>query len=263
MKIASWNINSVRARLDNLTTWLRETDPDVVLLQETKCVEEQFPREPLEDLGYTVAMSGQKSYNGVAILSKVGIEDVVTTLPGDEGDLEARYIEAVVGGNVRVVSVYVPNGQDVGAEKYFYKLRFFERLSQYLKHLLSYEETLVVGGDYNVAPTDYDVYDPELFQNRLLVSPEERAGFRSLLNLGLVDAVRMLHPEGQTDNTALYTWWDYRQGSFAKNNGFRIDHLLLSPQAVDKLFSVGVDRFIREQEKPSDHAPIWCVLKKG
>jgi len=261
MEIASWNINSVRARLANLTAWLRKTQPDVVLLQETKCVAEQFPREPLEDLGYTVAVNGQKSYNGVAILSKIGIEDVVTTLPGDEEDLDARYIEAVVGGTTRVASIYVPNGQDIGVEKYFHKLRFFERLCVHFKHLLSYEEILVVGGDYNVAPTDYDVYDPSLFQNRLLVSAEERAGFRGLLNLGLVDAVRVLYPENEADNKTLYTWWDYRQGSFAKNNGLRIDHLLLSPQAADNLSAVGIDRFVREQEKPSDHAPIWCTLK--
>jgi len=260
MKIASWNINSVRARLENLATWLRETEPDVVLLQETKCIEDQFPREALEDLGYTVAVKGQKSYNGVAILSKFSIEDVVTHLPGDLEDLEARYIEAVVGGKTRVASLYVPNGQDVGTEKYLYKLRFFKRLYDHFQRLLSHRETLIVGGDYNVAPADSDVYDPSLFQSRLLVSPEERAGFRSLLNLGLVDAIRALYPEHNVDNSTLYTWWDYRQGSFAKNNGLRIDHLLLSPEATDKLSSAGVDRVFRGQLKPSDHAPVWCTL---
>lgn len=260
MKIASWNINSIRARLENFTTWLRETSPDVVLLQETKCLEEQFPRESIEDLGYNVAVKGQKSYNGVAILSKSPIEDVTTELPGDESDLEARYIEAVVG-STRVASVYVPNGQDLGTEKFFYKLRFFERLYQHLKTLLKYEESFVIGGDYNVAPTNADVYDADKFQNRLLVSPEERAALRSLVNLGITDAFRAIHPEDQSDNTKLFTWWDYRQGSFDKNNGLRIDHLLLSPQASDLLEEVGIDREARAQEKPSDHAPIWCQLR--
>ncbi len=262
MKIASWNINSVRARLDNLIAWMQETDPDVVLLQETKCLAEQFPREPLENLGYTVVVKGQKSYNGVAILSKLTVEDVRTSLPGDENDVEARYLEAVVGGNTRVASLYVPNGQEVGAEKYFYKLRFFERLSAHFKDVLSYKESFVVGGDYNVAPTDYDVYDPILFKNRLSVTPQERAGFHSLLNLGFQDAIRVLYPEDKADNTALYTWWDYRQAGFSKNHGLRIDHLLLSPQAGGRLFEAGIDRFVRAQVKPSDHAPVWCVLKQ-
>ena len=259
MKIATWNINSIRARLENLTAWLQECQPDVVLLQETKCLEEQFPREPIEDLGYNIAVKGQKSYNGVAILSKHPIEDVITELPGDEGDLEARYIEAVIG-TTRVASVYVPNGQDIGTDKYLYKLKFFERLYDHLKSLLTYEESFVIGGDYNVAPTDADTYDPAKFQNRLLVSDGEREGLRRLTNLGIVDAVRALHPEHQGDNSSLYTWWDYRQGSFEKNHGLRIDHLLLSPQATDLLESIGIDRTTREQTKPSDHVPLWCVL---
>lgn len=260
MKIASWNINSIRARIDNLTTWLREAAPDVVLLQETKCLEEQFPRDPIEDLGYNIAVKGQKSYNGVAILSKLPIEDVVTSLPGDASDEEARYIEAVVG-TIRVASVYVPNGQDIGTDKYLYKLRFFERLYDHLKTLLRYEESFVIGGDYNVAPTDADTYDPAKFQNRLLASPQERSALRKLLNLGVVDALRALYPEHKVDNSQFYTWWDYRQGSFEKNNGLRIDHLLLSPQAMDQLLEMGIDKKVRHQEKPSDHVPIWCSLK--
>ena len=260
MKIATWNINSIRARILHLTTWLKEASPDVLLLQETKCLEEQFPFEPIEDLGYNVAVVGQKSYNGVAILSKQPIEDVITKLPGDEEDLQARYIEAVVG-TTRVASVYVPNGQDLGTDKYQYKLRFFERLYTHLKTLLTHEESFVIGGDYNVAPRDADTYDPKKFQNRLLVSPAERAAFRSLTNLGIYDALRVLHPEDTSNNADFFTWWDYRQGSFEKNNGLRIDHLLLSPQAVDHLKDVGIDKETRAQEKPSDHAPLWCTLK--
>jgi exodeoxyribonuclease-3 len=253
MKIVTWNINSVRARIEILLRWLQETTPDVVLLQETKCLEEQFPREPIEDLGYNIAVVGQKSYNGVAILSKKPIEDISTRLPGFDRD-EARYIEAVVG-HVRVASIYVPNGQDIGTEKFFQKLAFFKALKDHASTLLSYGEPCVWGGDYNVAPTNDDVYDPEKFQNRLLVSPEERAGFRSLCHLGFVDAVRQIKNQER-----FYTWWDYRQGSFEKDHGLRIDHLLLSPEASDLLTSVGVDRFTRAWDKPSDHAPVWCTL---
>jgi len=264
MKIATWNINSIRARMESLLRWLQETAPDVVLLQETKCLEEQFPYEPIEDLGYNIAVFGQKSYNGVAILSKKPIEDVTKGLPGLEST-EARYIEAVIG-TVRVASIYVPNGQDIGTEKFAQKLAFFKALQSHMAMLLSYGEQCVMGGDYNVAPTDADVYDPEKFQNRLLASPEERAGFQSLLNAGMVDALRAQFPEDGSANRSFknearyYTWWDYRQGSFEKNHGLRIDHLLLSPQASDALKSVGIDRDPRSWDKPSDHVPVWCHL---
>lgn len=255
LTLATWNINSIRMRLPFLLSWLKEAAPDVVLLQETKVMDDQFPREEIETLNYNIALYGQKSYNGVAILSKFPIEDVVCGIPGFQDD-QARYIEAVVKG-IRIASVYVPNGMAVGSDKYAYKLDFLKHLYTHTKTLLTYEEVLTLGGDFNIAPSDQDVYDPQEWQGQVLCSLPEREAFRSLEYLGLTDALRALHPQEKD----LYTWWDYRGGAWQNNLGLRIDHFLLSPQATDILKEAHVDRQIRAVEKASDHAPVVCRLK--
>ncbi len=254
LTIATWNINSVRTRLPLLLSWLRERALDVVLLQETKVINEQFPGEEIEDLGYNIAVYGQKSYNGVAILSKFPIEDVTQGIPGFD-DSQARYIEAVVKG-VRVASVYVPNGMAVGSDKYAYKLDFLRHLYAHTQTLLTYDEALIFGGDFNIAPADLDVYDPQEWHEQILCSTPEREALRSILYLGLTDALRAFHPQEKE----LYTWWDYRGGAWQNNYGLRIDHFLLSPQAADCLMDVSVDKKVRDVEKASDHAPILCKL---
>jgi exodeoxyribonuclease-3 len=254
MKIVTWNVNSIRARLPLFCHWLKEQRPDVVLLQETKCLEAEFPRLDIEDLGYNIAVMGQKTFNGVAILARSPIEDVVRGLPTYPEDTQARYIEAVVG-KVRVASVYVPNGQTVGSEKFAYKLEFLSRLRQHLQGLLAYEEIGVVGGDYNIAPTDEDVNKPEVWHEQILCSTPERQQFRSLLHLGYTDAIRVHH-----QGSGPFSWWDYRTNAFVRGDGLRIDHLLVSPQAVACLQSSGVDTAPRAMEKASDHAPVWCTL---
>jgi len=259
MLLATWNVNSIKARLENVVTWLGESRPDVVLLQELKCVDEAFPREPIEDLGYNIAVHGQKAYNGVAILSKYPLEDVVTGLPpaadGSEDDVQARYVEAVTNG-VRVASIYLPNGNPVPGEKYDYKLRWMERLIAHAQALLAAEERIVLGGDYNVCPTDADVYDPIAFAGDALCLPQSRARFRRLLHLGYTEAWRAFHPDGPQQ----YSYWDYQGGAWDRNNGLRIDHLLLSPQAADILERCGIDRTPRAAPKASDHTPVWCKL---
>lgn len=254
--IASWNVNSIRARLDNVLYWLRSKNPDVLLLQETKVQDPAFPKEPFEDLGYNLALFGQKTYNGVAILSKRPLEDIrLGFFKEDSKDLEARYIEAITH-NVRVASVYVPNGQAKDSPKFPYKLTFLENLKGHLQSLLPYEEILVLGGDFNVAPTDLDVHDPILWHEKILCTTQERHAFQSFLHSGMFDALRSTHPDD-----SLYTWWDYRANAFQRNNGLRIDHFLLSPQALDILETTGVDKDERGLQKASDHAPIWLKLK--
>ena len=254
-KIASFNINGVRARLPNLLTWLKSARPDVALLQEIKCVDESFPELEIGDLGYNLAVHGQKSFNGVAILSKRALEDVRRGLPGDGTDDQARYIEAVTGG-VRVASIYLPNGNPVDSDKFAYKLAWMDRLIVHAERLLRYEEALVLGGDYNVAPSDLDVYDPEAWAEDALCRPESRARLRTLLHLGLTDGYRALHAE------AAFTYWDYQRGAWQRDEGLRIDHLLLSPEAVDRLERCEIDRAARAKERASDHAPIWCELRE-
>ncbi len=256
MKIVTWNVNSIRARLDNVTEWLREAQPDIVLLQEIKCEDKDFPHAVIEDLGYNIALMGQKTYNGVAILAKAPIEDVTRGLPPFSEDDHSRYIEAVVG-TMRVASVYVPNGQAVGSEKYQYKMTFLERLREHLSSILLYEEACVIGGDYNIAPEDRDISQPELWQGEILCSSAERQHFQSLLHLGYYDALRLHHA-----GPGPFSWWDYRSGGWQRDNGLRIDHLLLSPLAVDRAEASGVDRAPRAKEKASDHAPVWCELKQ-
>ncbi len=254
LTLATWNVNSIRSRLPLVISWLRENAPDVVLLQETKVMDNQFPTEEIENLHYNIALYGQKSYNGVAILSKFPIEDMTRGIPGFQ-DESARYIEAVIKG-VRVASIYVPNGMAVGSDKYAYKLDFLKHLYAHTQTLLTYDEALLLGGDFNIAPTDQDVYDPQEWHEKILCSTAEREGLRALLYLGFTDALRVLHPQ----ENDLYTWWDYRGGSWQNNLGLRIDHFLLSPQAADRLKEGRVDKETRGLEKASDHAPVICQL---
>jgi exodeoxyribonuclease-3 len=255
MKIATWNVNSIRARLEHLTEWLKNEQPDIALLQEIKCEIATFPHEAIEDLGYNVAVLGQKTFNGVAILAKSPLEDVTKGLPTFPEDDQARYIEAVIG-TTRVASVYIPNGMAVGSDKYAYKMMFLDRLRQHLSNILLYEECCIIGGDYNIAPEDRDIHDPDAWRGTILCSEPERQHFQSLLHLGYYDALR-LHHEGPGP----FTWWDYRNGAWQRNGGWRIDHLLLSPLAVDQAQASGVDSALRAKEKASDHAPVWCILK--
>ena len=256
MKIATWNVNSIKARLPRVLEWLKEASPDVALLQETKTVDENFPELEIGDLGYNIAACGQKSYNGVAILSKRPLEDVITRLPGDDDDEQARYIEAVTGG-LRVASIYLPNGNPVDGPKFPYKLAWMDRLYDHAKALLGHEETLVLGGDYNIAPTDADVYDPPAWADDALCRPEARARFRAVLYLGYTEAYRALHSAPDA-----YSFWDYQKGRWQRDEGLRIDHLLLSPQAADRLMACDIDKTPRGREKPSDHTPVWCELKE-
>ena len=260
MKIATWNVNSIKARLDNALAWFREANPDIVCLQELKCEDHAFPAQAFEDLGYNVLVHGQKTYNGVAILSKLKPEDVRRGLPGEDDDTQARYIETVFtrkSGVVRVASIYLPNGNPLGTEKFDYKLRWMDRLRAHAKALLKLEEPLVLAGDYNVIPTPLDARFPENWTGDALFQPESRAKFRTLLNLGFADAVRLVHG----DEPGLYTFWDYQAGAWQRNNGIRIDHLLLSPQAADLIKTARIDREVRTQDKPSDHVPVVIELK--
>lgn len=255
--IATWNVNSVRARLPRVLDWLADAKPDVALLQELKVVDELFPAAEIEDLGYNIAAHGQKTYNGVAILSRTPIEDVTRGLPGDESDEQARYIEAFTAG-IRVASIYLPNGNPAPGEKFDYKIAWMDRLIDHTKELLTLEEAFVLGGDYNVCVTDDDVYNPAGWADDALCRPESRNRFRALNHLGLTNAFRALHPEpGQ------YSYWDYTGGAWQKGFGLLIDHLLLSPQAADRLNQAGIDKTPRGKEKPSDHTPVWCQLEEG
>jgi exodeoxyribonuclease III len=264
MRIATWNVNSIKQRLDNLTTWLKEREPDVVCLQETKCVDQAFPRDEIEALGYNVTVHGQKTFNGVAILSKLRFDEVTLRLPGDDEDDHARFLEVVVSAPsraVRIASIYLPNGNppktgNNDSDKYQYKLRWMERLLRYAENRLRLEEPLVLAGDYNVIPAPADAYDPAAWTGDALFLPQTRARFDALRHLGLTEAVR-----ATTDAGKVYTFWDYQAGAWQKNAGIRIDHLLLSPQAADRLIAAGIDKHVRGWEKPSDHVPAWIELE--
>ncbi len=260
IRIATWNVNSVKARLPNLLAWLGEAAPDVVLLQEIKCTDDSFPRMEIEAAGYRAETHGQKTYNGVAILSRRPLAVRRRGLPGDDDDPQARYIEADIQGDggrpVRVASLYLPNGNPAPGEKYDYKLAWMDRLIGHAATLLAQETALVLGGDYNVCPTDADVYDPKGWQADALCRPESRARFRHLLHLGYTEAFRALHP----DRERAYTFWDYQAGAWPRDLGLRIDHLLLSPQAADRLRACDIDKGPRGAEKASDHTPIWVEL---
>lgn len=257
MIVASWNVNSVKARLGNILQWLDEARPDAVCLQETKCLAADFPLLELKSLGYHVQCLGQRAYNGVAILSREALRDVTVGLPGDPGDEQARYIEGTLG-DVRIASIYLPNGNPVGTDKFPYKLAWMDRLAAHAEQMLEREEAFVLAGDYNVCPTDDDVYDPIGFRDDALCQPGSRARFRRLLNLGLTEAFRALHAEAHQ-----YTFWDYQQGRWPRDEGLRIDHLLLSPQAADRLERCWIDKTPRGRERASDHTPILCELRPG
>jgi exodeoxyribonuclease-3 len=258
MRIATWNVNSVRQRLDHLLAWLAETAPDVVCLQEIKCVDDQFPREALEALGYNVVTHGQKTFNGVALLSKLPFDETRPRLAGDDGDVQSRFLEGVVSlkhGAIRIACLYLPNGNPPNTEKYPYKLNWMSRLVDYSRERLKAEEAFVLAGDFNVIPAPRDVYNPAAWVDDALFRPQTREAFQTLLGLGLTDALR-----ASSDADGEYTFWDYQAGAWQKNNGLRIDHLLLSPQASDRLSGVGIDRHVRAWEKASDHVPIWIDL---
>ena len=258
MKIATYNINGIRARLETVTAWLSDQAPDVALLQEIKIVDEAFPREEIERLGYRIETHGQKGFNGVAILSRHSIEDVVRGLPGDDADEQSRWIEGTVLGDkrpVRVCCLYLPNGNPVPGDKYNYKLAWMVRMLGRAKALLLQEEPTVFAGDYNVIPEPRDARKPDDWRTDALFLPESRAAFRRLEALGLYDAVRL---RNQAPN--LYSFWDFQRGSWERDNGIRIDHHLLTPQAADLLRDAWIEKDARGGAKPSDHVPVWIDL---
>ena len=259
MRIATWNVNSVRQRLPHLLAYLGTASPDVLCLQELKCVDDAFPRADIEAAGYRCAVHGQKGFNGVAILTKAEPTEVVVGLPGDETDVQSRYIEAVVPGEagpVRIASIYLPNGNPPDTEKFPYKLGFMDRLIRRASTLIETEACFVMAGDFNVIPEPRDAYDASVWVDDALFLPETRRRFRALLNLGLTEAVR-----ATTDAEGIYSFWDYQAGAWQKNNGIRIDHLLLSPRAADRLRSAAIDKHLRAADKPSDHVPVRIDLR--
>ncbi|HPG22204.1 MAG TPA: exodeoxyribonuclease III [Amaricoccus sp.] len=258
MKIASFNINGIKARLPALLDWLAEARPDVAVLQEIKSLDEAFPRSEIEDAGYNIATHGQKGFNGVTILSRLPLEDVARGLPGDDSDAQARWIEATVVGEhaaLRICGLYLPNGNPAPGPKYDYKLAWMERLQHRAAALLQAEDAAVILGDFNVIPQAEDCRDPRDWEADALFLPPTRAAFHRLVNLGLTDALRA------TDaSPGIYTFWDFQGGAWQKNNGIRIDHVLLTPQAADRLTACGIDKEVRSRERPSDHVPIWVTL---
>jgi exodeoxyribonuclease-3 len=253
--IATWNVNSIRARLPNVVSWLSQADPDIVLLQEIKCETTSFPSVVFEDLGYNLTVFGQKSYNGVAILSKYPIEDVKQGLLGDLADKQARYVEATIAG-LRIASLYLPNGNPVGSDKFNYKLEWMNRLYKHVNNLLEAEQPFILGGDWNVIPSPEDCYDPPAWIGNAVFTLPVRQRFNAIIYLGLTEAFRALNPEA----SHVYTFWDYQQCCWETNRGLRIDHFLLSPQAADRLLACTVDYKPRSQPKPSDHVPVVVTL---
>lgn len=253
MKIATWNVNSLRVRLPHLLDWLKAAQPDVLGLQELKCLDEQVPRAEIEAAGYQLVSNGQKTYNGVAILARGGFSEVSRDMPGF-ADEQKRVIAATIG-DLRIVNVYVVNGQAIGSEKYDYKLRWLAALHQYLRDELSRYPRLALMGDFNIAPTPADTHDPIVWEGNILCSEPERAALKSLLDLGLTDSFGLLPVPEQR-----YTWWDYRQAAFRRNLGLRIDHVLLSPALAPQCCGWTVDTAPRKLEKPSDHAPVVVEL---
>lgn len=262
LTVATWNVNSIKARLPAVLAWLAEFKPDVLLLQEIKCLESDFPALEFAALGYAAAATGQKTYNGVAVLSKVGLAEVTTGLPGDAADTQARWLEAKVAENLRVVALYLPNGNPVAdatgspSDKFRYKLAWMERLQARAAELLEAGGPVLLGGDFNVLPRPEDCYDPKAWAGDALMRPETRSRFFALQHQGWTDAVRAFHP-----GAGLYSFWDYQAGAWVRNNGLRIDFLLASPAAADALCGAGIDKAPRGREKASDHTPVWCRLE--
>lgn len=258
MKIATFNINGIKARAQALPDWLDETQPDVVLLQEIKSVDEGFPREIFEERGYNVEVHGQKSFNGVGILSKLPLEDVTRGLPGDDADEQARWIEATVVGKhhaVRICGLYLPNGNPVPGPKYDYKLAWMARMQNRAEALLAEEMPFLMAGDYNIIPQAEDAARPDAWREDALFRMESREAYRRILNLGLTEAFRTRDPRpGQ------YSFWDYQAGAWNRNDGIRIDHVLMSAAVADMMTDAGIDRDVRGREKPSDHVPVWVEL---
>jgi exodeoxyribonuclease-3 len=247
--IASWNVNSLRARLQHVLKWLALRQPDVLALQETKVDDENFPAEALRQAGYYIAFNGQKAYNGVAVLSRTPMRDVITMLPNFD-DIQRRILIVSVG-LLRIVNVYVPNGFHVDSDKYYYKLHWLDRLQEHLRQELNHYPDLIVLGDFNIAPADKDVYDPAALAGSVLVSLKERQALKKMLTLGLEDSFRLFNPKA-----GCYSWWDYRAGSFRRNHGLRIDHILSSTAIVSHCVSCEIDQEIRGWQRPSDHAPV-------
>ena len=257
MKIATFNINGIKARAEALPRWLDDAQPDVAMLQEIKSVDENFPREIFEERGYNIETHGQKSFNGVAILSKLPLEDVTRGLPGDDEDEQARWIEATVIGQraLRICGLYLPNGNPVPGPKYDYKLAWMERMYMRARDLLATEEPALMAGDYNIIPQADDTKRPDAWREDALFRAESRAGFRKILNLGFTEAFR-----ARTQSSGHYSFWDYQAGAWNRNDGIRIDHFLLTPQAADLMRDCQIDAEIRGHEKPSDHVPVWIDL---
>lgn len=257
MRIATYNVNGVNGRLPVLLRWLDQTQPDIVCLQELKAPQEKFPIEAINAAGYDAIWHGQSRWNGVAILARgLNIEEIGRALPGDADDLQSRYIEAMVGGIV-VCCLYLPNGNPAPGPKFDYKLQWFDRLARRAKTLLAFDTPVLLVGDFNVMPTELDVYKPERWVDDALFRPEVRAAFHKLIAQGWTDAIRTLYPDEK-----IYTFWDYFRDAYGRNAGLRIDHLLLNPQLAKKLQSGGVDKAVRGWEKTSDHAPVWIVVEK-
>jgi exodeoxyribonuclease-3 len=258
MKIATFNINGVKARIETLCDWLDDSTPDVAILQEIKSVDDGFPREMIEDRGYTVETHGQKGFNGVAILSKLPLEDVTRGLPGDDADEQARWIEATVVGDVavRICGLYLPNGNPAPGPKFDYKLAWMDRLLARARDLLADEMPALMAGDYNIIPQAMDAARPEVWRDDALFRPESRAAYRRVLNLGFTEALRTREP-----GAGHYSFWDYQAGAWEKNNGIRIDHLLLTPQCADLLAGAWIEKDLRARDKPSDHVPVWVELR--
>jgi len=258
MKVATYNVNGINGRLPILVRWLAEAQPDVVCLQELKAPQEKFPEKPIRDLGYDAIWQGQKSWNGVAILSRIGqIHETRRGLPGDPDDSHSRYIEGAVNG-ILIGGLYLPNGNPKPGPKFDYKLRWFDRLITYAAKLLVSDQPVMLAGDFNVMPTDLDVYKPERWLDDALFAPEARAAYSRLLAQGWTDALRTLHPDER-----IYTFWDYFRNAFGRNAGLRIDHMLLSPALADRLVDAQVDVAVRGWDKSSDHAPVWVELSDG
>jgi len=255
MRIATWNVNSVRARLPNVLEWLNDNKPDVLLMQEIKCETNAFPFMEFKAAGYDVHALGQKSYNGVAIASLHKLEGVCEGLPDSGDDTQARYVEATIQG-IRVATLYLPNGNPVGTDKYTYKLEWMKRFKKHAAELLRDEIAVVLGGDYNVIPAEIDVHDPKAWEEDALYLPQSRAAFRDIIQLGYTEIFRALHPDEQA-----YSFWDYQGGAWSQDKGIRIDHFLLSPEAVDKVVNCKIDRTVRGKEKASDHVPVILEIK--